>query len=166
VAGAAEEAGACELTKPVTRHGAANVTEEIDLGIGSAQLLSNLAGIGIGQVRPLTIPIVEFTAGLVAPGDLESSPAGWSVLSCGIKASGITESGDAVTYVVKGQKICFDLPLGATAAYNTIRVAYYDTTLLRWVTFSKTVLDATEACHSSFRLLPSTYALFGANLKK
>ncbi len=102
----------------------------------------------------------------MTPGSLKKSPAGWTALSCGIQASAKVGSGEAVTYVVKGQKVCFDLPVGATAAYNTIRVAYFDTTLARWVTFSKTVVGASEACHSSFRLLPSTYALFGANLKK
>ncbi len=161
----ASVASACSLTAPITLNGANNVTKPIDLGIGSVQLLSNLAGIGIGTVRPLTVPIIEFTANLITPGSLEKSPAGWTGLSCGIKASAKVGAGDAVTYVVKGQKVCFDLPVGATAAYNTLRVAYFDTTLARWVTFSKTVVNAGEACHSSFRLLPSTYALFGANLK-
>ena len=164
-AGAAA-AGACVLAAPMQLNGAENVTKKLDLGIGSVQLLSNLAGIGIGKVRPLTIPIVEFTANLVGPASLEKSLPGWTVLSCGIQASAKTESGDAVTFVLKGQNVCFDLPLGATAAYNTIRVGYFDTTLGRWVNFSKTVVGASEACHSSFRLLPSTYALFGANLKK
>jgi hypothetical protein len=165
-AGGAAAAGACVLTAPVVLTGANNVTKTIDLGIGSVQLLSNLAGIGIGSIRPLTVPIVEFTANLVGPASLEKSPPNWTVLSCGIQASAKVEAGDAVTYVVKGQKICFDLPVGATAAYNTLRVGYFDTTLARWVTFAKTVVGASEACHSSFRLLPSTYALFGANLKK
>jgi hypothetical protein len=102
----------------------------------------------------------------VPTGSIQTSPAGWTVLSCGIQASAKIGSGEAVTFVVKGQKICFDLPAGARTAFNTIRVAYDDTPLARWVTFSQTVVSAGEASHSSFRFLPSTYAVFGANLPR
>lgn len=158
-------AGPCALNAPTVLGGASNVTQPINLGIGSIQLLSNLGAIGAGTVSSVVVPIVEFTANVVSPGSLQSSPAGWTQLAaCGIRASARAGSGAAITYVIKGQKICFDLPPGASAAYNALRIAYYDTTLARWVTFQKSVVGASEVCHSSFRLLPSTYALFGANL--
>lgn len=135
-------------------------------GVGFAQLLSNQAGVGTGAIRLLAVPISTFTVQVVTELNLGSAPAGWSLLSCGLNTSAVVAGGQVATYVVKGQKVCFNLPTGATAAYKTIRVAYFDTTLLRWVTFSKTVVGLTQACHSSFRLLPTTFALFGSNSVK
>lgn len=69
--------------------------------------------------------------------------------------------GQAATYILKGQQVCFDLPVGAAAAYTNLHIAYYDAGLGRWV-FLQTTVGATQACHSSFRLAPATFALFGS----
>ena len=125
------------------------------------KLLSDTGGVGNGAVRILFVPITSFTANLVAATALQASPAGWTNLGCGVQTSGEVSDGQAVTYILKGQQVCFTLPVGAAAAYSSLRIAYFDARLARWV-FLTTTVNATQACHSSFRLAPTTFALFGS----
>jgi hypothetical protein len=138
-----------------------DVTGLLKLGIGTVKLNSNTGGVGNGAVRILFAPITSFTARLIAATALNPSPEGWTDLGCGIQTSGKVSDGRALTYVVKGQQVCFTLPVGAAAAYSTLRIAYWDTALTRWVFLNTRVTD-TQACHSSFRLAPATFALFGS----
>jgi hypothetical protein len=148
------------LTEPTNVTNPPTVTKLLDVGIGTVMLLSNEAGIGTGAVRPLFVPISMLTVNLIAPELLHGSPAGWTNLGCGIRNSAIVSDGQAATFVRKGQQVCFVLPVGAAAAYKNLRIAYWDTGLARWV-FLNTTVGAIYACHSSFRLLPTTFALFG-----
>ena len=66
---------------------------------------------------------------------------GWTDLGCGVETSGKVSDGRPLTYVVKGQQVCFNLPVGAAAAYTTLRIAYWDKALTRWV-FLTTKLSA------------------------
>jgi hypothetical protein len=147
-------------TQSFTVTGADRVTQIFDFGYGSAAFLSNQGGITQGVIRPLFSPITSLTASLVPASALSPSPAGWTNLGCGITLSGTVADGEAVTYVIRGQLVCFQLPVGATAAYNFLRIAYYDVRLGRWV-FLQTNVGVTIACHASFRLAPTTFALFG-----
>ena len=158
---AASVGGPCGLgAQEFTLTGAANVTKLLDVGIGTVRLLSNQGGVGTGAVRPLVVPISSLTVDLIDSLLLKTSPVGWTSLACGIMTSAKVEGGQAATFIVKGQQICFNLPVGATSLYKNLRIAYYDTGLARWV-FLKTTVGATQACHSSFRLTPTTFALFG-----
>ena len=141
--------------------GAENVTNWLNVGVGTARLRSNIGGVGTGAVRLLFVPITSFTVDLVPATLLKPSPAGWTDLGCGIMTSGKVSDGQVLTYILRGQQVCFTLPVGATAAYTSLRIAYYDTRLARWV-FLLTTVNATQACHSSFRLAPTTFALFGS----
>jgi len=51
--------------------------------------------------------------------------------------------------------------VGAAAAYSSLRIAYFDSRLSRWV-FLTTRVTATQACHASFRFAPTMFALFGS----
>ena len=137
-----------------------SVTSSLAVGVGSVKLLSNTGGVGNGAVRLLFAPIISFSADLLPAPALMPSPDGWTDLGCGIRTSGKVSDGRPVTYIIKGQQVCFTLPVGAAAAYSTLRIAYYDSFLARWV-FLSTQVSATQACHSSFRLAPTTFALFG-----
>ena len=139
-----------------------DVTGLLKLGVvGTVRLNSNTGGVGNGAVRILFVPVTSFTARIIAATALNPSPAGWTDLGCGVETSGKVSDGRPLTYVVKGQQVCFNLPVGAAAAYTTLRIAYWDKALTRWV-FLTTKLSATQACHSSFRLAPATFALFGS----
>ena len=138
------------------------VTGLLKLGTtGTVKLNSNTGGVGNGAVRILFVPVTSFTAKLIAATALNESPAGWTDLGCGIQTSGKVSDGRPLTYVVKGQQVCFNLPVGAAAAYSSLRIGYWDVALTRWV-FLTTKVSATQACHSSFRLAPATFALFGS----
>jgi hypothetical protein len=139
----------------------ASITGTLSIGIGTVRLWSDAGGVGNGAVRILFVPITSYTANLLAATALERSPAGWTNLGCGVRTSGKVSDGQALTYILKGQQVCFTLPVGAAAAYSSLRIAYFDTRLARWVFLSTTVND-TQACHSSFRLAPTTFALFGS----
>ena len=139
-----------------------DVTGLLKLGtVGTLRLNSNTGGVGNGAVRILFAPITSLTGRLIAPSALNESPAGWTDLGCGVQISGKVSDGRALTYVVKGQQVCFNLPVGAAAAYSSLRIAYWDAALTRWV-FLATKVNATQACHSSFRLAPATFALLGS----
>jgi|SRR5579859_8036595 len=138
-----------------------SITSTLSVGIGTVRLYSEEAGVGNGAVRILFVPITTFSAFLLAAPALPPSPAGWTDLGCGILTTGKVLDGQAVTYILKGQQVCFTLPVGAAAAYSSLRIAYFDTHLSRWV-FLNTTVSATQACHSSFRLAPTTFALFGS----
>ena len=139
-----------------------DVTGLLQLGaVGTLRLNSNTGGVGNGAVRILFAPISALTGRLIAPAALNQSPAGWTDLGCGVQTSGKVSDGRALTYVVKGQQVCFNLPVGAAAAYSSLRIAYWDAALTRWV-FLTTKVNATQACHSSFRLAPATFALLGS----
>jgi hypothetical protein len=139
----------------------ASITTTLNIGIGSVKLWSDTGGVGNGAVKLLFVPITNYGAHLFPPAALPTSPAGWTNLGCGIVTSGKVSDGQPVTYILKGQQICFTLPVGAAAAYSSLRIAYFDTRLSRWV-FLNTTVNATQACHSSFRLAPATFALFGS----
>ncbi|MEP7356368.1 MAG: hypothetical protein ABI847_03960 [Anaerolineales bacterium] len=139
--------------------GAANITKLLKVGIGTVQLLSADGGVGTGAVKPVAA-ITALNINLVDTPLLARSPKGWTLLTCGMDASAKAAGGQAVTFIRKGQQVCFTLPVGATALHKTLRVAYYDKVLARWV-FLKTTLSATTACQASFRLAPATFALFG-----
>jgi hypothetical protein len=142
--------------------GSSNVTNLLDVNIGSVQLLSNRGGTGTGAVRPLTIPIDNVAVNLVPMTALKTMPTGVTALTCGIQPSAKFTNGQEVTYVTAGQKVCFDLPAGAAATYETLKLYYYDAGLGRWVALKSTV-GATEACHTSFRLAPVTFVLGGSH---
>jgi len=133
----------------------------LSIGIGTVKLLSATGGVGNGAVRILFVPITSFSANLLAATALKPSPAGWTSLGCGVQTSGKVQDGQVVTYILKGQQVCFTLPVGAAAAYSSLRIAYFDGRLARWV-FLNTTVTATQACHASFRLAPTTFALFGS----
>jgi hypothetical protein len=153
--------GACGTgPQSFTVTGSDQVTNTLDVGIGLVAFLSNVGGVGTGPIRPLFSPITSLTADLIPATALNPSPAGWTDLGCGIMLSGKVSDGEAVTYIIGGQLVCFNLPVGATAAYTSLRIAYYDTRLARWVFLQNTVSDR-QACHASFRLAPTVFALFG-----
>ena len=163
VAAAIAVAGGCGTgAQTFTRTGADNVTKLIDVGIGTVTLLSNQGGVGTGAIRLLFAPISSLTVDLVASALLNPSPAGWTNLGCGILNNAKVSDGQTATYILKGQRVCFNLPLGAAEAYKNLRIAYFDTGLARWV-FLNTTVGITQACHSSFRLAPATFALFGSS---
>jgi len=139
----------------------ASVTSTLSIGIGTVRLLSNAGGVGNGALRLLFVPITSFSADLLAASALPTSPTGWTNLGCGVETSGKVQDGQAVTYIIKGQQVCFTLPVGAAAAYSSLRIAYFDSRLSRWV-FLTTTVTATQACHASFRFAPTTFALFGS----
>ncbi len=139
--------------------GASNITKLLKVGIGTVQLLSADGGVGTGAVKPVAA-IAAFNVNLVESALLSKSPKGWTALTCGVQSSAKAASGQAVTFIRKGQQVCFTLPVGATALHKTLRIAYFDSVLSRWV-FLKTTLNATSACQASFRLAPATFALFG-----
>ena len=143
-----------------TLTGPDKVTQLLKVGIGTVMLLSNEAGVGTGAVRLSFTPTVTLTVNLIAPAQLPANPAGWTNLGCGIRDSAAVADGQAATFIRKGQQVCFALPVGAAAAYKSLRIAYWDATLGRWV-FLTTLVGPDMACHSSFRLLPTTFALFG-----
>jgi hypothetical protein len=138
-----------------------SITSTLSVGIGTVRLWAETAGVGNGAVKILFVPITTLNAYLLSAPALPTSPAGWTSVSCGILVSGKVLDGQAVTYIPKGQQVCFNLPVGAAAAYSSLRIAYFDTRLARWV-FLNTTVNATQACQSSFRLAPTTFALFGS----
>jgi hypothetical protein len=154
-------AGGCGVgAQTFTVTGPEKVTQLLDVGIGSAMFLSDVGGLGTGAIRPLFVPITSMTVDLIPATLLQPNPAGWTDLGCGITTSGKVSDGQAVTYILQGQQVCFDLAVGAAAAYKNLRIAYFDNRLARWV-FLQTTVSNTQACHASFRLAPTTFALFG-----
>jgi hypothetical protein len=141
--------------------GAANVTKLLKVGIGTIQLLSADGGVGTGKIKPVAA-IDSLNVNLVDPTLLAKNPKGWTKLACGLQSTAKTDSGQDVTFIRKGQQVCFTLPVGATTLHKTLRVAYYDAVLARWV-FLKTTINTTTACQASFRLAPTTFALFGSS---
>jgi hypothetical protein len=74
---AAATTGGCGLgaqTFSVT--GATNVTQLLDVSIGTVMLLSNQGGVGTGAIRPLFVPITSLRVNLIGATLLQSSPAG------------------------------------------------------------------------------------------
>ena len=156
------DSGVCGALPAVQKlEGNANVTKVQDLGFADHQFVSDQSAVGAGTVRPLFVPLTQATVEAIDAGDLKASPPGWTNLACGLQVSALAGS-RAATYVRHGQATCFDLPIGVTATYKSLRLAYWDTALGRWV-FLKTKVGAASACNRSFRLLPATFSLFGGN---
>jgi hypothetical protein len=135
----------------------------LKVGIGTIQLLSSDGGLGTGKIKPVAA-IASLNVNLVNSTILAKSPKGWITLACGLASSAKAASGEPVTFIRKGQQVCFTLPVGATTLHKKLRIAYYDTGLSRWV-FLKTNIDekTSTACQASFRLAPTTFALFGSS---
>jgi hypothetical protein len=165
-AGPQAASGICKEGLPVTLTGA-DVTDEIDHGVATHQLLSNKAGVANGSatVLQLAVPIVEFTSQVRPATNTHEIGSEWTLLTCAVHGKAKVESGLPAAMVLGGQAVCFDLPAGAAAMYKQLNIHYYDAKLVppRWVKLKTTVdLVNNEACHSTYRLLPSIFALWGS----
>jgi len=120
------------------------LTRVLEIQPGTTQLGSSLG-------------VASFAADTVAPAALPASPAGYSVLSCGILTSGQSTLGGPVAIFRRGPVTCFPVPDGYVPT-----IFYYDPTvgIQRWVRLTTLVDDVNNEACTSLRL-PALLALFG-----
>jgi hypothetical protein len=117
------------------------------------------AGIGIVTAR-LGGGIASVTADTVAAGDLAEPPAGWQLLTPGLRVEGLDSQSSPDLYFSRGYSVCLNLPAGV-AGFRQLRIGYYDAfpRINRWVLLM-TDVTANEACTAGFRQA-ATFALLG-----
>ena len=134
---------------------AANAPVALVLGEGTLTLLTADGLDSQGNV-PMTVD--RFGAEIVPVPQLPAAPAGWGLMSCGLRSVATDIAVHTIGFLTHGLTACL-VPPQAVSPGTDVRLAYFDARpdINRWVFLSSQNI-AGDVCSAPFRL-PGTFAL-------